>query len=198
MKKLNLISLVGLYLVVFAGFNLLTTHAQTLPTPGVQCSTPTEFVTIKAIPSVKYDTSIITVSKNTCVSINFVNEDVLTHDFTIDGVSGENGIEQVYIHLEFGVSSSESFNVTTPNTDVTFEFYCWQVGHKAAGMVGDFIVGAGTISESDDTKEVTSTSDNTNDSTSQGIELPSFNILIALSSVTTIVLIRTRVSEIKK
>ncbi len=146
MKKILSITVLAMFLGLMLTF--IPTHAQAVPVAGTECSNPTEFRTIKAIPTQKYDTSEIEVSKDTCVSITFVNEDTMTHDFAIDGVSGENGIEEVYILTVFGEVNTGSFNVSTPNTDVTFEFYCWQTGHKAAGMFGDFVVGEGS-SESD-------------------------------------------------
>ena len=203
MKKLFSFSIFGLLLVMTLGLNTTITHAQTPPIPGTECSNATEFVTIKAAPGLKYDKTSISVSKNTCVQIIFINEDTVTHDFVIDGVSGDGGIEKVYMTTNIGETAH--FNVTTANIDITFEFYCWQPGHKAAGMLGDFIVGTGQIiSESEDTsssgntKESTSISENKIDSTSQGADLPSFSILIALTSATTIVLIRTKFVVFKK
>lgn len=142
MKKILSIAVLAMFLGLMLTF--IPTHAQAVPVAGTECSNATEFVTIKAIPTTKYDTSKIIVSKDTCVSITLINEDAVTHDFAIDGVSGENGIQEVYILTEFGGATTGSFNVTTPNTDVTFEFYCWQSGHKASGMVGDFVVGEGS------------------------------------------------------
>ena len=141
MKKILSITL----LAIFFGLMLTvvpTTHAQTPPTAGTECSNATEFVTITSGPGIKFDKTSISVAKDTCVQITLVNADTMVHDFTIDGVGGDTGIEQVYILTDIGVTAS--FNVTTPNTDVTFEFYCWQPGHKAAGMVGDFVVGEGS------------------------------------------------------
>ncbi|OLS28833.1 MAG: hypothetical protein HeimC2_04340 [Candidatus Heimdallarchaeota archaeon LC_2] len=140
MKKILSITL----LAIFFGLMLTvvpTTHAQA-PTPGSECSNATEFVTITSGPGLKFDKSSISVTKDTCVQITLVNADTMLHDFAIDDVSGDNGINQVYVAADIGVTAS--FNVTTPNTDVTFQFYCWQPGHKAAGMVGDFIVGEGS------------------------------------------------------
>ncbi|MCE7733771.1 MAG: hypothetical protein GPJ54_02760 [Candidatus Heimdallarchaeota archaeon] len=143
MSKSTSIIVFGILVFAIASTTIPLTNAQ--PTPGSQCENSTFEVTIKAIPTIKYDKSKIEVPPATCVKITLTNEDSVLHDFAIDGLPGDDGIEQVYILVEAGETAS--FNIMTPDADKTFEFYCWQPGHKAAGMVGDFIVGEGSKEE---------------------------------------------------
>lgn len=146
MKKAFTFMFIGLFLGIALTFS--ASHVSAAPVAGTECSTPTLEVTIKSQPGLKFDKDKIEVPRATCVKITLINEDLdIEHDFTVDGKSGDSGIEEVYIPVTGGVTAS--FNVTTPDADVTFDFYCSVQGHRAAGMEGSFVVGEG--SDEDDT-----------------------------------------------
>ncbi|MHA2032556.1 MAG: plastocyanin/azurin family copper-binding protein [Candidatus Kariarchaeaceae archaeon] len=141
MKKTYAFVFIGLFLGLSMAFTASNVVAQ--PTPGAQCSEPTHEVTIRALLGTRFNTDKIEVPRNTCVKITIVNEDPdIPHDISIDPVSGVDGIVGVYVPVNGGETAS--FNVTTPDIDVTFDFYCSVVGHRAKGMEGDFVVGAGS------------------------------------------------------
>ncbi len=142
MKKIILMPILLLSITMLPIYTLNEVVAATQPTPGEQCSTPTQFITITAGPGIKYDKDKLEVDRATCVQITLINKDSAIHDFTIDIVAGDEGIASVYIYVDLGETGT--FNVTTPDIDKTFTFYCWQPGHRAAGMEGKFIVGKGS------------------------------------------------------
>jgi len=140
MKKTFTIVMIALFFAVAMTFTASTVQAAK---GGAQCSDPTTEVTIKAQTGVQFEKDKIEVPRATCVKITFVNDDPdILHDFLIDGKSGDSGIEEVFIEAAGGTTAS--FNVTTPDADVTFDYYCSVQGHRAAGMEGSFVVGAGS------------------------------------------------------
>lgn len=144
MKKAFTIVLIALFFGIAMTFTATTVSA--VPVAGTECSDATTEVIIKAQLGIKFDKNKIEVPKATCVKITIINEDPdLEHDITIDGKSGDSGIETVYIPV-LGVETN-SFNVTTPNADVTFDFYCSVQGHRTAGMEGSFVVGEGSAED---------------------------------------------------
>ena len=143
MKKVFTLVLIALFLGIAMTFTATTVRAT--PVAGKECINPTTEITIKAIISMKFDTGKIEVPRATCVKITIINEDSTLHDFTIDGKAGDSGIEEVYIPVADG--QTNSFNVTTPDVDITFDFYCSVPGHRAAGMEGSFVVGEGSSDE---------------------------------------------------
>ncbi|MCE7734108.1 MAG: hypothetical protein GPJ54_04460 [Candidatus Heimdallarchaeota archaeon] len=140
MKKAFTFVLIALFFGIAMTFTATTVNA--VPVAGTECSDATTEIIIKSQAGLKFDKSKIEVPRATCVKITLINEDTMEHDFTIDGKTGDSGIEEVYIPLLGGEEGS--FNVTTPDADVTFDFYCSVPGHRTAGMEGSFVVGEGS------------------------------------------------------
>ncbi|MHA2104077.1 MAG: Loki-CTERM sorting domain-containing protein [Candidatus Hodarchaeales archaeon] len=113
------------------------------------CDNATEFVTVSTTAdTLAYDPTEIKVSKNTCVQIKFANTQTQPHDFSIDHDEG-NEFEEVHMHLDNNTAGHMgdnflAFNVSTPDLDITYDFYCSVVGHRDAGMEGKLVVGDGT------------------------------------------------------
>ena len=158
MKKINtflkILLFTGVFLVSMSFVSTPTVvHAADRP----QCTSPTAFVDIGAAASgddqdVSFNVTKLEVPKNTCVGIRMRNSaPTQVHDIVVepndgDGFTGvdmdvDNSTATYPVGLGPGVNQ---FNVTTPDKDVTYEFFCEQPGHKDAGMVGDFIVGKGS------------------------------------------------------
>jgi plastocyanin len=72
----------------------------------------------------------ITVAANTKVAITIKNIGMLPHDFYIDALGIKSNV----------MISGGSTTVTFTAPPGTYQFYCSQRGHKAAGMVGTLIV----------------------------------------------------------
>lgn len=75
------------------------------------------------------------------VQVNLVNADGAQHDWAAPELNAMTDIV-----TGKGASSSTVFRV---DTDGTFEYYCTLPGHKAAGMVGNIIVGEGSPEAAD-------------------------------------------------
>lgn len=115
------------------------------------CDNATEFVTISTTAdTAAFDKAELKVSKNTCVQVKFINLQTSEHDFSIDH-DETNSFEEVHIHMANNTAGHmganfKTFNVSTPDLDITYDFYCSVLGHREAGMEGKFIIGAGTAS----------------------------------------------------
>ncbi|MFV2016292.1 MAG: plastocyanin/azurin family copper-binding protein [Candidatus Heimdallarchaeota archaeon] len=186
----NRISRLSVIIVLFISFTALNSPILTGKTnTGTQCSNPTTEVEIRVLAGIRYNINEIIVPKATCVKITLVNEDPdIGHDFTIDGTTGDSGIEQVYISAAGGTTGS--VNVTTPDADVTFDFYCSIQGHRAAGMDGSFIVGEGislTTETSSSGKNSVSQSNEESDSItieeSDSLTINGYGFVISLLSI---------------
>lgn len=132
--KILAISLVFLYFAV-----ALTTNVAVADEghDTDQCTTPTEFIAVEARSDLSFNVSTISLPKDTCVKITFVNADTSAfHDLVVDAVSGWEGFEIV---AEAG--ETHSLLVMTPNADIDTKFYCSVPGHREAGMEGTFKVG---------------------------------------------------------
>lgn len=79
---------------------------------------------------IAYDISNISATVSQNVSINFVNDGALEHNFIID----EFGIDNL---LKSGENVAISF---TPEKPGSYEFYCNVAGHLEAGMNGTLTV----------------------------------------------------------
>ena len=79
---------------------------------------------------IAYDTSNISAKVSQNVSISFVNDGALEHNFIID----EFGIDNL---LKSGETVAISF---TPENPGTYDFYCNVAGHLEAGMKGTLTV----------------------------------------------------------
>lgn len=149
MKKLGLIFSIFFVVLMFASAS--TTQASSSGSNSVDaCTDPTQTVEIVADPSndgsLKYDKTEITLDKNACVKIRFVNKSITTdHDLTVDAGSDFDGVYLWLKNNTDGVDGGDyvEVNVQTPDADVTLEFYCQVSGHREAGMFGDFIIGEG-------------------------------------------------------
>ena len=96
--------------------------------------------------TIAYNTTEIKVPKNTCVQLTFVNLQTIEHDFVINADPDHN-FNMVHMHLANNTaghmgSNFIKMNITTPNVDITYKFYCSIAGHNKT-MIGDFIVGSG-------------------------------------------------------
>ena len=137
MKKAFTFVFIALFFGIAMTFTATSVNA--VPVAGTECSDATTEVIIKAQTGIKFDKDKIEVPKATCVKITIINDDLdLEHDITIEG----GDIETVYIPVLGG--ETDSFNVTTPDADVTYDFWCSVQGHRVAGMEGSFIVGEGS------------------------------------------------------
>ncbi len=139
-----------------------------------QCNETTLEITItsKDAKSLDYDADEYNLEKNTCYKLTFQNlSPVLEHDFTIDEVEGEDGIEPIVLHATNSSSGLNedgkvSMNILTPNADTEFYTRCTVEGHEAAGMNAILIIGDGNTGF-----------------------LPGFEVAIALTSIFAIGLI---------
>jgi hypothetical protein len=132
----------------------------------------------------------IQVPKSTCVKIVLINEDPdIPHDFSIDPKSGENGMEGIYIPVNG--AETNSFNVTTPDIDVTFDFYCSIVGHRAAGEEGAFIVGE-DVPHSSTTENSDTSNDLTDSEESDSLTIVGYEFVTSLIAVLVFSLILRR------
>ena len=149
MKKIGFIFSIFFVVLMFASAS--STQASSSGANSVDaCTDPTQTVEIVADPSndgsLKYDKTELTLDKNACVKIKFINKSLTTdHDVTVDAGSDFDG---VYLWLKNNTDGVDGVdyvevNVQTPDADVTLEFYCQVSGHKEAGMFGDFIIGEG-------------------------------------------------------
>ena len=119
---------------------------------GNQCTTPTlTFYISSDSNSFAYNVTSLQAPKNMCVAIIYSNPSTVAHTFTIDSVASDN-VSYFNIYLIPGVI--ETANFLTPNLDKTYQFYCSVPGHKAAGEVGNLIVGVGSPSSSQSNQTV--------------------------------------------
>jgi len=107
-------------------------------------------LTLKA-RDIAYDQTKLEVTVGRPVTLRFINDGVLAHDFSIatigvtnvhDSNAGEHGGHagakgDLHTSAEPGSRSTLTFTPTTPGT---YDFYCTVPGHKEAGMIGQLIV----------------------------------------------------------
>lgn len=89
-------------------------------------------VTVKALDTLKFDPSTITVKAGQPVTVTLQNTGQLVHDFKL-----RNAPVNVSIEATGGKSASATFTINQPGR---YEFYCSQPGHEAAGMKGTLVV----------------------------------------------------------
>ena len=113
------------------------------PNSPNQCLTATAHVYIAAASdnSLAYNESSLEVPKATCVAITFENSAGIEHTFTIDASSMYN---TTLFNIGLMPGTNATSNYLTPNTDVTFQYYCEVPGHRAGGMYGSLIIGKGS------------------------------------------------------
>ena len=142
-------------------FNLATVVSAESDYPE-HCSNATEEKVVGMVTGDKFNVSEIKVSKGECFTIVIQNTDATEeHDFVIDEVGGGNhSVVDADLsgpnidHVDFdsatpttnygwGANGINKFNVSAPNVDATFTYYCDVPGHKENGMLGKLIVGNG-------------------------------------------------------
>ncbi|MFX0115408.1 MAG: plastocyanin/azurin family copper-binding protein [Candidatus Hodarchaeota archaeon] len=126
-----------------------------------QDSTPDQSVPIVAgvNDQLKYDKAEITVSKNSWINLTMQVVSSIPHDFVIENfvTEGFEGDDRTEAITKSGGPNSDGYIFIlfkTPDKDVTVYFYCSVTGHRAQGMEGLLVVGAGSgepeKSENDD------------------------------------------------
>lgn len=116
---------------------------------GGDCNNPTTTLSITAAPNgqdsdVSFDKSQLKVDTNTCFTMKFTNKaPTQAHSFWIAKSDNFGGI---HIHLMNSTDGPngdgvDQTNVMSPSSDTTLTFDCEVPGHKAAGMVGELVVG---------------------------------------------------------
>jgi len=118
-----------------------------------QCSNPETTVNISTAQTsdggLAFSPSTIHVNKSECVQVRLLNPLGQDHDFDIRKAENNGLVNDV--HNEFPLNSTWT-NVTTtiqfPSQDAAITWFCGIPGHRAAGMEGQFIVGAGPTSSS--------------------------------------------------
>lgn len=107
-------------------------------------------LTLKAT-DIAYDRTRLEVTAGKPVTLTFINEGVLEHDFNIlafdvtdvhdSGAGGHGGHAgaqgDLHVSAKPGSMAMLEFTPTTPGV---YEFYCTVPGHREAGMVGQLIV----------------------------------------------------------
>lgn len=122
-----------------------------------------EVVVGVVIDHLEYNVTKINVDKGECFTIVFQNLDPsVEHDFVIDKVGGDQNnltkldadLTKAQInHVDFdsagpttdygwGANGIDKFNVSAPQVDATFKYYCDVPGHSGT-MHGELIVGTG-------------------------------------------------------
>jgi|SwirhisoilCB2_FD_contig_31_32571159_length_1091_multi_4_in_0_out_0_3 uncharacterized cupredoxin-like copper-binding protein len=93
----------------------------------------TQDITVKALDTLKFDPSTITVKSGTPVKLTVANSGALEHDWVVDDLDGK----KISIDAKPKTSPSSEF---TPAKAGTYDFYCSIPGHREAGMVGKLVV----------------------------------------------------------
>lgn len=120
------------------------------------CNNPTMEIVIAAVGPFSFDRDVIDLPTDTCVTILFYNVVDFAHNFVIEPVEGDKGMDVVWMDLEnstavCGQASSDHsdtpgqarFNILTPKFRTDIEFYCSYPGHYEAGMRGILKIGGG-------------------------------------------------------
>ncbi len=151
-RKLS-IMLVTLFLFSFLSLNnsnVTAVHNAEFPTNG--CANPTQTLHVGVVSGqLKFNVSKIEVAKGACLQVFFKNPDNVQHDFTVKcNTTLSNGTVQTIELIHMDTPSAMTVNHTwqMPNLDMKVPFFCEVPGHRAAGMVGDFILGTPTNSSS--------------------------------------------------
>jgi len=114
-----------------------------------QCDSPTQTVTIKTAQTsdggLAFSPNSINIDKGACVKVQLQNPLGEDHDFDVRKAENNGLVEDV--HAEFPLDptwTNVSTNIQFPNQDAEILWFCQITGHRAAGMEGTFVVGAGT------------------------------------------------------
>lgn len=80
----------------------------------------------------KFDPNTWTVKAGQPVTITAKNSGTVTHDWVVKGMESQTKVE-----AQAGQTGTKTFTITTPGT---YQVYCSQAGHEAAGMTGTLTV----------------------------------------------------------
>lgn len=80
----------------------------------------------------KYDPNTWTVKAGQPITVNVKNGGTVTHDWIVRTLD-----DQTKVETQPGQTLSKTFTITTPGT---YQVYCSQPGHEAAGMKGTLTV----------------------------------------------------------
>lgn len=120
-------ALAGLVIMVACGGGAAAPPKPATPAAG-------QSVTLRTLDTFRFEPATFTVRAGTPVSLTLDNSrQALIHDFTIDSLDGQ----RVHIVVNPGQRTTGQFTANTPGT---YQFYCWQPGHREAGMVGTMTV----------------------------------------------------------
>ena len=98
---------------------------------GANATTGGQATTIK-LSEMKFEPATITVPAGQPATISVQNVGTVAHDFSIRGLG-----QDVSLVVDAGKTATTTF---TPTTAGTYEIYCNQPGHEAAGMKGSLVV----------------------------------------------------------
>lgn len=183
---LILVTVLNTVILVSATEQSLNQNDITTTTPD-QCQNAVVTLYIGTSPGTKYNVSTLQAPKSSCIRISLANSDVTDHTFRIDASTADN-IAYFNIYTDPGKLTTSNF--MTPNKDISIQFYCAEVGHKANGMFGTLIIGnpvsssSASTSSSSNSKSISGTSSSTSNTTSLRTinSSPSFEVITLIAS----------------
>lgn len=127
--------------VMTSGGSILARGSTPVATPGTPMASPVASPVASpdammpgpvsiALEDMRFNPNEITIPADTDVTFTFQNRGFLAHDFAIDNPRIFSGV------LRSGKSASMVLNLPAG----TYTFYCTQIAHRSAGMVGTLIV----------------------------------------------------------
>ena len=154
------------------------------------CDSPTEdYVVGVVLGKFEYNVSDLHLSKNTCVSLTFVNQNDVNHSLVIWDENNQEWASLWAINsVDQGIATH---SYRTPDQDVTYIAFCKIPGHKELGMKFNVYIGTGTPSTNSDESGTSSSGKLQNETatseksinTTPGFELGILLIFIALPYV---------------
>jgi nitrite reductase (NO-forming) len=104
--------------------------ASPMASPAAECAPAAAGGTTIDMGDLYFKPNSFTISANTEVTVTLKNVGALPHDFNID---------QLNVHSPV-VQPGQTATVTIKGAAGTYQYYCNQPGHKAAGMVGTLTI----------------------------------------------------------
>jgi hypothetical protein len=146
MKK-AIIFLAVTTLLIFSNSGVSTTKAWV--EIGGECTNPTTTLSITAAPSgrssdISFNKDELHVDTNTCFTMKLINKAPnKAHRFVIYSTDHFEGVDIRLKNNTAGPNGDgvEQTNVMSPSHATTLTYFCSSVGHMAAGMKGELIVG---------------------------------------------------------
>lgn len=116
---------------------------------GDECSNPTTTLSITAAPSgrssdISFNKDELHVDTNTCFTMKLINKAPdKSHRFVIYSTDNFAGVDIRVKNNTSGPNGDgvEQTNVMSPSSATRLTFFCSSVGHMAAGMKGELVVG---------------------------------------------------------